>query len=268
MTTKIRDRVLSPPLVITALFGPATNARTPGYGPVRAAVLVWLTKSQAAQRLLRKVDQQCSEKALLEQIALFETRFEHALFAGEVSAAAFAKHFDAIESASFCNGQCKTLAAMLRHIASITASEASAERAFSRLSLTVPKRRRSLLPQSASMALRANVYSAAAAATDARTTTRTRPAHAAPAAAAAADAAPAFDLRPTIDAIIALAWQKLEAIAQLTGRPVPFVVVATVVAIVAGLLLLRYYYYYYYCYYNAATIHHRHIFSAKMLPQL
>jgi hypothetical protein len=82
----------------------------------------------------------------------------------------------------------------------------------------VPKRRRSLLPQSASMALRANVYSAAAAVADARTTTRARPAHAAPAAAAAADAAPAFDLRPTIDAIIALASQKLEAIAQLTGN--------------------------------------------------
>jgi hypothetical protein len=129
--------------------------------------------------------------------------------------ATFAKHFDAIESALFCNGRCKTLATMLRHIAGITASEASAERAFSRLSLMVPKRRRSLLPQSVSMAVRANVYAAAAAAEAAKKQAPQAPR----AAAAAAEAAPVpvADLLATIGAIVTLASQKLEVIAGLRG---------------------------------------------------
>jgi hypothetical protein len=224
MLTKIRDRILSPPLVIVAYFSPGIGARAVGsdlYALVGEAVSHWLTKTHVAQRLFAFISRDSratpiDASQMNDMINHFCLVWQHQQQGDEVKTSDVQAELTSIEA----DERFAPLGRILSAIADTTGSEAKCERVFSELKVVTPKERSAMLPRTQSLVLRAKTYRAATAADTTKRGEREAD-RKLPAAERAHNLTGrrARNVLPTLIAIVRAAGEKLAAIKANTAAP-------------------------------------------------
>ena len=165
MHLKIRDRMLTPALVIIAYFSPRVRVQQVGndeFREVAETVLKWITTTQVADRMMKHINSRFPNASLTcaKMAALFSA---HQLQwpahspnknCTELTTSDIAAEFNHMSThTAFWQ-----LGRFLEMVLQIAASEASVERSFSRLKIVAPKRRYSMLPSTTSALLRASGF--------------------------------------------------------------------------------------------------------------